>query len=287
MSQDGFSATGRGGSAAAGRDSFAAAVAATVAELPAGHVAAWANRLMRVATPDGSVEAALINARPGHLVAAPARRLVRAWSAEAPELTGPAVALALRSAAVLHQQSAGHRTELVVSGPTSPSVPVRLTSSVVVELVRAARHSLLVVSFAAYGVAEVVRELVAASSRGVRIDLVLEDSVDAGGSLRGPLGASAAFAELRDRATFWHWPARRRPGTSTGTSRVSLHAKIIAADTRAALVSSANLTDRALSNNLEVGVVLHDPEVVRRIVAHFAALMDPETGPLQPLARSG
>ncbi|WP_347404745.1 phospholipase D-like domain-containing protein [Micromonospora sp. WMMD1102] len=60
-----------------------------------------------------------------------------------------------------------------------------------------------------------------------------------------------------------------------------MHAKIIAADRRAALITSANLTDRALSSNLEVGVVLRDPEPVRRLVAHFTALMDAQSGPLE------
>ncbi|GAB2961453.1 DISARM system phospholipase D-like protein DrmC [Micromonospora polyrhachis] len=262
-------------------EAFANIIAGIAAELPAGHVTAWADVLAEVTAPDRSVEAALIDARPGYAIASHVRQLLVAWRTEAPELPGPAIALALRSAAHLHQQAAAQRTELVISGPTSPSVPVRLTSSVVVGLIRAARDSLLVVSFAAYGVTEVVTELVAAASRGVHIDLVLESSADEGGALRGPSGATTAFAELRDRAVFWHWPAQRR--AAAGNPRSALHAKLISADGRAALISSANLTDRALSSNLEAGVVLHDPELVRRLVAHFTALMDPDNGPLERL----
>ena len=114
---------------------------------------------------------------------------------------------------------------------------MRLTSSVVVELIRSARASLLVVSFAAYGVPEVVAELRAAADRGVRIDLVLESSAADGGALRGTTGAEAAFTTLRDRAAFWHWPARHRP--AVGNSRAALHAKIIAVDQRTALITSA------------------------------------------------
>ncbi|MDG4785078.1 hypothetical protein O7626_03880 [Micromonospora sp. WMMD1102] len=112
-------------------------------------------------------------------------------------MSGAAVALALTSAAVVHQQTEERRTELAVSGPVSASVPVRLTSSVVVELIRSARTALLVVSFAAYGVPEVVAELLAASGRGVRIDLVLESSSVDGGALRGVTGASAASPGFR------------------------------------------------------------------------------------------
>ncbi|WP_091081813.1 hypothetical protein [Micromonospora nigra] len=72
-------------------------------------------------------------------------------STEAPDLPGPAVALALLSAALLYGRADARRTELAVSGPTSAAVPVGLTSSVIVEVIRAARSRLLVASFAAYG----------------------------------------------------------------------------------------------------------------------------------------
>ncbi|SCF04167.1 PLD-like domain-containing protein [Micromonospora coriariae] len=212
-----------------------------------------------------------MDARPGFTLATKARTLINAWAAQDRQLPGRAVALALRSGSNVYQAATRRRTELVISGPTSPTVSVRLTSSVVIEVVRTARESLLIVSFAAYGVAEVVAELAAAANRGVRINLVLEGTADDGGALRGSVGASAAFAELHNQANFWHWPARYR--TAAGASRAALHAKIIAADTSTALISSANLTDRALSTKLEVGVVLHDPTIVDRLVQHFTALM--------------
>ncbi|MEO3778164.1 DISARM system phospholipase D-like protein DrmC [Micromonospora sp. B11E3] len=262
---------------------FAEVVADLAAALPAAHVAAWAGVLARVGGPgDGGVAAELIDARPGYAVAAHAARLVASWRAEAPDLSGSAVALALRGAALLQQHAEARRTELVVSGPTSASVPVRLTSSVVVQIIRTARSSLLVASFAAYGISEVVAELRAAAGRGVRIDLVLESSAEDGGALRGRSGAATAFATLRDQATFWHWPAARR--AAGGSPHAALHAKFIAADGEVALISSANLTDRALSHNIEVGVVLRDPDVVRRLVAHFHALTDPSGGPLERLS---
>jgi phosphatidylserine/phosphatidylglycerophosphate/cardiolipin synthase-like enzyme len=261
---------------------FAEVIASVAGSLPDMHITSWCEVLTTADAPDQQIEAALIDVRPGYTVAANARRLVSAWRAEAPAAPGVAVALALVSAAKVHQQAAARRTELVVSGPVSPSVPVRLTSSVVVEVIRAARASLLVVSFAAYGVPEVVAELLAATRRGVHVNLILESSTGDGGTLRGATGASAAFAQLRDRAIFWHWPAHRRQ--AAGNSRAAMHAKIITVDDSAAMITSANLTDRAMSNNLEVGVVLRDPEPVRRLVAHFTALMDPRTGSLERLS---
>jgi putative cardiolipin synthase len=66
-----------------------------------------------------------------------------------------------------------------------------------------------------------------------------------------PNNLSKRGSQLANSATFWHWPAHRRP--AEGKSRSAPHAKIIAADTAIALISSADRTDRALSTNLEEG----------------------------------
>jgi phosphatidylserine/phosphatidylglycerophosphate/cardiolipin synthase-like enzyme len=108
---------------------------------------------------------------------------------------------------------------------------------------------------------------------------VLETTTEHGGTLHGTRGPSAAFEMLRRHATFWTWPADRRP--VVGASRAALHAKVVASDERIAFLGSANLTDKALAYNLEVGVIIRDPDVVRRIVRHFRSLMKPG-GPLRP-----
>lgn len=253
-------------------------------ELSSGHVAAWAEVLRSARRPDRAVEAALIDARPGVALGSLAARLVGVWYRSAPDLPGAAVALALETAAHVQAERAAQRSTIVVSGPVSDAVPVRLTSEVAVEVIREATAELLVVSFAAYGVAGVVAELGAAANRGVRIDLVLETTVEDGGTLSGTLGAAAAFQALEGKATVWHWPQRHRP--VVGKSRAALHAKFIAADEHAVLLGSANLTDRALARNLEVGVVLREPQAVRRLVRHIRALMRPQAGALE-IVRKG
>jgi hypothetical protein len=45
------------------------------------------------------------------------------------------------------------------------------------------------------------------------------------------------------------------------------------ADDHVALVTSANLTDRAVSDNLEVGVLVQGGDVPRRLAAHFSELV--------------
>jgi len=260
---------------------LAAVVAALAGELPPWHLAAWLRVLRSTATVQPETQGRLINAKPGFALGGKAGALVGAWRAADPSLPGAAVALALEAAAQVQAKCAAHRSDVVVSGPTSDSTSVRLTSSVISELIHDCRASLLVVSFAAFGVADVVRELKDAAQRDVQIDLILESTNAEGGTLHGSFGASAAFATLRQHATFWTWPADRRP--VVGQSRAALHAKLVAADERVALLGSANLTDKALAGNLELGVIIRDPDVVARMVRHFRALMKPGTGPLEPV----
>ncbi|WP_067453771.1 DISARM system phospholipase D-like protein DrmC [Actinomadura macra] len=250
-------------------------------ELPAGHVEAWARVLRGHRAPDAGLEARLIEAGPGFAVGARAARLARAWREAVPRPAGEALALALETGAVSAARYAGRQSDVVVSGPVGDHPAVRLTGAVVTEIIRDSASTLLVVSFAAFGVIEVVRELREAAERGVRVDLVLEGSREKGGTLRGD-GAAAAFTALHDSATFWSWPARHRPA---GAARAALHAKLVAADDRVAFLGSANLTDRALADNIELGVVIRDPAVVRRMVGHFRGLMRPGEGPLEPVRR--
>jgi len=95
----------------------------------------------------------------------------------------------------------------------------------------------VLVSFAAHGVTEVVRELELAAGRGVRVDLVLEDTLDRGGALRVGAG-SGAFDLLAGRVNVWHWP----PANRGAGGRAALHAKLVVADGRSVLLSSANFT---------------------------------------------
>ena len=260
-----------------------AAIIAELAErLPPGHIAAWTQVLHSEAAADASLCAKLVDARPGFAMGSAAMELVGAWQSADPPVSGASVALALEAAARVADQAAAHRSQVVVSGPASDSEAVRLTSSVISELVHDAREALLIVSFAAFGVSDVVRELKLAVQRGVRVDLVLETTADHGGTLHGSVGAADAFESIRNDVALWTWPASRRP--VVGGSRAAMHAKLVAADERIALLGSANLTDKALAYNLELGVIIRDPKVVRRLVRYFRSLMKPDSGPLERAA---
>jgi phosphatidylserine/phosphatidylglycerophosphate/cardiolipin synthase-like enzyme len=66
----------------------------------------------------------------------------------------------------------------------------------------------------------------------------------------------------------WRWPAEQRP-----PGGAVLHAKALVVDGHSALVGSANLTQRALTANLEVGVLVRDPAVAQAIEAHVHELV--------------
>lgn len=185
-----------------------------------------------------------------------------AWRDEASSLPGTAIALALATAGAC-EEGMEPPAELVVSGPTSPAIPVRLTSGIAIDVIRSAHEALLIASFAAYGIPEIVKELRAAADRDVRIDLLLEESTS----------AAQAFEPLHGHVRTWHRANNRARGR--------LHAKVIAADRHTALLGSANLTGRALRDNVEIGVILRDSGTVGRLVDHMHWLTRPEAGLLR------
>lgn len=86
--------------------------------------------------------------------------------------------------------------------------------------------------------------------------------------------AKKAFSDLKGKARFYVWPPERR--STLGGGKVSMHAKAAIADDQVALVTSANLTDRAVSDNLELGVLIRGGDVPRRLAAHFRELITSE-----------
>lgn len=257
---------------------FGTELAALAGQLSLAQVRSWCDVLDQVPGPSVAVEAELIDTQAGSGNTGAAGQLVAVWRRHAPTLPGAAVSLALSAAAIVHEDAERRRPRLVVTGPTTPAVAVRLTSSVVVNIVRAAAERVLLVSFAAHGVTDVVRELSAAADRGVEVDLVLETTEDHGGRLRGGAG-SGAFQALADRATFWHWPIENRHG-----SRAALHAKVLVADAKVALLTSANFTDRGMADNIEVGALLRDPDAAGRLDQHFRSLMQEQARCLRRLS---
>ncbi|AXH93555.1 DISARM system phospholipase D-like protein DrmC [Micromonospora aurantiaca] len=172
----------------------------------------------------------------------------------------------LRGLAAGHaQRSAAVRIESVWSGPSTHPVPVRATAQVLVELVGAAGRELLLMTYSAKPYPPLLEALATAVSRGVDVTVVVETLAGAGSALGGAEPA-AAFAAVPG-AELWHWPVDQRAADGA-----KMHAKIAVADRRVLLVSSANLTQSGVVNNIEAGLLVQGGTAPQRAAEHIAEL---------------
>lgn len=190
--------------------------------------------------------------------------LGRAWSKNL-GVGGGTIALALRATALAVARARNEeRIETVWTGPTTKAVPLRQTLGVLLQVVKASTERLVVVSFAAYKVAKVVDAMLAAAERNVKIAVVIDEGTD----------AARAFTALAGVAELFCWPAAGTVLPNGGTVR--MHVKAAVADDHTALIGSANLTGQALSQNMELGLLVEGGEVPRRLDAHFRSLIAAE-----------
>jgi phosphatidylserine/phosphatidylglycerophosphate/cardiolipin synthase-like enzyme len=194
--------------------------------------------------------------------------ILDAWNAE-PAVLGVVVAAAL-SAAVETADAvrATQALDVVWTGPASAEVPVRLTREVLLEIIAGATSSLIIVSYAAYKVPEVVSAVADAARRGVDVRFILESAAGSGGRLS--FDAAQAFRSL-DRVSLYKWPTEYR--RSEGGRHGLMHAKAAIADEHVAFITSANLTASAIEANMELGLLVRGGAVPRRLARHFRALI--------------
>lgn len=237
-----------------------AAIAAVVASLSDAQIEALAFACDSLAAPSSGLAQVVAGAQPGTGEAL--ALLIAAWRAR-PELTGAGVALALRIGHGARRQGDAVRARPVWTGPDTIGEQ-RLTASVLHELLADARERILLVSYAAYTLAEVATDLTAAVERGCRVDVVFETEEDSAGAYSGP--QSAPFGAVIGLQR-WCWPAAHRPAGAV------LHAKLLVIDGKRALIGSANLTPRALTANIEAGVLIHDHQLAAALEGHVRALI--------------
>ena len=88
------------------------------------------------------------------------------------------------------------------------------------------------------------------------------------------------------------WPGARLPRVyydprslaPTSRTASAMHAKCVVVDGREALVTSANFTEAAQTRNIELGLLVEDSLVARRIEEHFHSLIRDEHLVPLPLA---
>jgi len=163
------------------------------------------------------------------------------------------------------QRAAETSVETVWSGPGSHHVPVRATAAVLADVVREARHELLLMTYSARPNQALNDALTAAVKYGVTVSVVVETLQGAGSALSGdePYQAFTGIPGLE----LWHWPTSQR--TEPGAK---MHAKLAVADRRVLLVTSANLTQSGVSKNIEAGLLVRGGLAPVRAAEHVDAL---------------
>lgn len=181
-------------------------------------------------------------------------------------ISGNELAIALRSAVATSLLSGKMgQVELLWTGPETSVVPLRYTEQALCELINAAQKSLFITSFVAYGASAVIDALKVALLRNVKANFLLEKSKDFGGSVE--IDSIQLLKKQLPDAKFYIWNSTNENQTA------SVHAKCAIVDDKIALITSANLTNRAMSENMELGVILREGHLPRQLYKHFEALI--------------
>ena len=200
-------------------------------------------------------------------------QLLDTWHRECPDLTPQSVALALLAAAqAAEQRRRSQSTSLVWTGPTSQGPALRRTDQALLQVINAAQQRLLVVSFAVYKIANIRKALVKAAERGVNIKICVEAPEPSEGKMTYDT-IKALGKRVAKNATVYIWPKDKRPQTDDGKYG-SLHVKCAVADEELLFISSANLTEYALTLNMELGVLIKGGSLPGDVAGHFSRLIE-------------
>ena len=193
-----------------------------------------------------------------------------------------ALQLAAETALQVREQADDMRTavELVLSGPRASGAYARDTASVFSALVREARREVLVTGY----VAVKAKQLLAPLAEFLDADESREATIILDFKRENDTTVSELLA-ARKADEFWReqWPAsRRRPQlwydprslAMERKDRTSMHAKVVVIDRQVLLVTSANLTPRAQSENIELGVVVRHEPSARAVCEYFESLRE-------------
>jgi len=181
------------------------------------------------------------------------------------KLSTAELAAAIRAAAVAAaSERARTNIQIIWTGPATTAVSVRMTEPALCDLVDMAKKTLFVVSFVAFKADRVYAKIVEAVARGVKVSFLTESSKEHGGSLdNDPI---KLLREKIPGAMFYRWTAKANVAAGC------VHAKCAIADRKAALITSANLTEAAMENNMELGLLVENEHLAGRLADHFAAL---------------
>jgi phosphatidylserine/phosphatidylglycerophosphate/cardiolipin synthase-like enzyme len=144
---------------------------------------------------------------------------------------------------------------------------MRRTDQALLQVINAAQHTLLIVSFAVYKISAIAAAMVQAAERGVTIRICVEAPEPSGQKMAHDT-IKALGPGVAQRAAIYVWPSEKRPIDDHGKAGV-LHAKCAVADSRLLFLSSANLTEHAMTVNIELGTLIEGGTAPSKVMAQF------------------
>jgi phosphatidylserine/phosphatidylglycerophosphate/cardiolipin synthase-like enzyme len=159
----------------------------------------------------------------------------------------------------------------VWTGPAPDGAKLRRTEEALLDVIDGAKRDLLLVAYTAYKLPSVAEGLARAAGRGVRIALVAKSSAVSEGKVT--VGALESLGRtVAALAKVYVWPLDQRARDDAGRHG-SLHVKCAVADEDILFVSSANLTEFAVSINMELGVLVGGGPAPKRVAEHVRGLI--------------
>lgn len=193
-------------------------------------------------------------------------RLVDAWRATSIG-SGELALMLLAASHAFENMSKQQSAELVWTGPTTPFVSARRTEQALLQVIGAAKQTLFITSFVAYDVSIIVKALSDASMGGVSVSMLLESSLNHGGSIS--FDVIGKMRKLLPSVKLYAWVERV---ASFSDGRV--HSKVAVADGNICFITSANLTGHAMEQNMEAGVLISGGAVPKLLHEHLDALVN-------------
>lgn len=241
--------------------------------LPAGTLQTLASVIAACAAQEwGRIRLQAAQATPQPQLRALVLDMLKVWQQQAPNMFPADVALMLRTAAATaHSVRDAQTIELVWTGPLVAGPAMRRTDQALLQVINDAQESLLIVSFAVYKISAIAAAIVRAGERGVTIRICVEAPEPSGQKMAHDT-IKALGASVAQRAAIYVWPSDKRPVDEHGKTGV-LHAKCAIADSRLLFISSANLTDNAMTLNMELGVLVQSASHATRVEAQFEHMM--------------
>lgn len=197
--------------------------------------------------------------------------LLAVWYEDNPTLQGESIATALCTAHYgIERAEEALNIEVVWTGPEVSRIPVRRTEQVLLQLIRTASEELTLASFALYKVPTLTKALIAALDRGVQVRIIAETTE---GDTFVPFGVKAGLGqEVAAHSDVYEWDKAKRPKDKAGRQG-SLHMKVAITDRHHLFITSANLTNYALSLNMEMGLLVHSRAIACQVSEHLDQLI--------------